>query len=29
MKRSEINAIIRENKELCRKGHFYLPAWAD
>ena len=29
MKRSEINAIIRENKEVCKKYHFMLPAWAD
>jgi len=29
MKRSEINAIIRENKELCQKNHFHLPAWAN
>ena len=29
MKRSEINAIIRENKALCRKGNFHLPAWAE
>ncbi len=29
MKRSEINRIIRENKELCDKYGFALPAWAD
>lgn len=29
MKRSEINAIIRANKEYCRKGHFFLPDWAE
>lgn len=29
MKRSEINAIIRENKEMCRQGHFELPSWAE
>lgn len=29
MKRSEINAIIAYNKELCAKYMFRLPAWAD
>ncbi len=28
MKRSEINAIIEENKRMCKEGHFNLPAWA-
>lgn len=28
MKRSEINAIIRANKELCAKYLFHLPDWA-
>ncbi|MBP8954610.1 MAG: D-lyxose/D-mannose family sugar isomerase [Armatimonadetes bacterium] len=28
MKRSEINAILRENVELCRKYSFNLPPWA-
>jgi len=29
MKRSEINEIIRANKEACRKWHFHLPEWAE
>ena len=29
MKRSEINAIIRYNKDFCKKWNFHLPAWAD
>lgn len=28
MKRSEINAIIRTNKQLCEKFLFHLPDWA-
>ena len=28
MKRSEINAIIQENIELCRRFQFHLPEWA-
>lgn len=28
MKRSEINAVLRGNIELCRRYHFHLPSWA-
>jgi hypothetical protein len=28
MKRSEINAVIRDNVELCKRFHFALPPWA-